>query len=866
LSSSDISHAGKAVSAAGRAGSGLPVILRLAARELRGGVQGFVVFLLCLALGVAAIASVGSLARGLTEGLAREGRSILGGDAAFTLLHREAAPSERAVLASRGQVSGVATLRAMARAESGDATLVELKAVDRAWPLIGSATLDPSAPLADSLAARDGVWGAAVDPALLVRFGLEIGGRFSIGTATFEARSKVTAEPDRLSDGVGFGPRVLISDEALRASGLIQPGSLVKWSYRVASPGAASDDAGVKRLIDDVEREAKGAGFEARSRLNAAPQLERNVNRFTQFLTIVGLTALVVGGVGVANAVSAFVDRKRETIAVLKSVGASGGAVFLIHFAQVAALGAIGIAIGLAIGAALPFAAVAALQSVLPLPLAPAIYPDALALAACYGALTACAFAFWPLGRAHDIPVASLFRDQIAPDRRTPRLAYLAATALAAAALAGLAVYAAYDRRIAIIFVGAAIATFLALRLVATLIMWAAARAPRPKRTELKLALANIHRPGSLTPSVVLSLGLGLVLLVSLTLIDASIRRQLSNELPQKAPAFFFLDIPSSERDRFSALVRQEAPDSKLESVPMLRGSFVSIKGVEVDQVSADPEYRWALRGDRGVTFATTVPEGSTVIEGEWWAPDHQGDVLVSFDQRLGKALGLSIGDEIGVNVLGRVITAKVANFREIAWETLGINFFMVFSPNAFAGAPYMNLATLSFPDGGSDAQEFALMRDLTRAFPSITAIRVKDALTSINEVVGSLALAIRVASGVTLIASVLVLAGALAAGHRRRVYEAVVLKTLGATRRRLLTAFAAEYALLGLVTAAFGLIVGSLAAWGVTTGIMRIDFTFDVVGAGLAALGALTLTIVLGLVGTWRVLGEKPARHLRNL
>ena len=869
MASTHASSAGEASAARSRPGPHrppLPVVLRLAARELRGGVRGFAVFLLCLALGVAAIASVGSLARSLTEGLSREGRAILGGDAAFALVHREASADERALLESKGRVSSIATLRAMARAPSGDAALVELKAVDGGWPLVGAAGLDPVVPLGDALAERDGVWGAAVDPALLARLELKPGDRFAIGSADFEVRTRLTSEPDRLSGGVGFGPRVVIGEAALRASGLIQPGSLVRWTYRVALPDGARGDQAVRDLVTAVEREAPDTGFEARSRLNAAPQLERNVGRFTEFLTIVGLAALVVGGVGVANAVSSFVERKRATIAILKSVGASGRTVFLIHLAEVAALGALGTALGLAVGAALPFGAVAALREIVPLPLAPSLYPRELALAFAYGALTTLAFAVWPLGRAHDVPVAALFREHVAPERRLPRPAYMAATAAFAAGLAALAVFAAYDRRIALIFVAAAIAAFVALRLVAWGIMWGAARLPRPRRIELKLALANIHRPGALTPSVVLSLGLGLVLLVTLTLIDASIRRQIANELPARAPSFFFLDIPSGDRDRFAQLIRQDAPGATMESVPMLRGSFASIKGTPAEELKVDPEYRWALRGDRGVTFAADVPKGSSVVEGEWWPADYAGEPLVSFDEKLGKALGLRIGDEIAVNVLGRAITAKVANFRKIAWETLGINFFMVFSPNAFAGAPYMNLATVSFPGGGSDAQEFALLREATGAFPSITAIRVKDALSSLSEVIGNLALAIRAASGVTLAASVLVLAGALAAGHRRRVYEAVILKTLGATRKRLLSAFAAEYAFLGLITAAFGLAVGSLAAWGVTEGVMGLDFAFDPLGAGLAALGALALTIVLGLAGTWRILGEKPARHLRNM
>lgn len=844
----------------------LPVILRIAARELRGGAKGFFVFLACLALGVAAIAGVGSLARGLTEGMAREGRAILGGDASFSVHHQEASRAHRALLEQKGRVSEVATLRAMARAPSGDATLVELKAVDRAWPLVGEAVIEPKLPLSDVTAEKDGRFGAAVDPAVLSRFGLKLGDRLTVGTTEFDIRATLTREPDRLSEGLGFGPRMIVSDEALKRSGLVQPGSLVRYSYRVALPATADGDDATRALVADVEKQAPDAGFSSRSRFNAAPQLERNIGRFTEFLTIVGLTALVVGGVGVANAVAAFVERKRATIAILKAVGASGRTVFLIHLTEVAAIALVGIAIGLAIGAAIPFAAVAALEAALPLPIEASIYPRELLLALAYGALTALAFAVWPLGRAHDVPVAALFRDAVAPERRYPRAVYVIATVALAAALCWLAVAASYDQRIAKTFVAAAAGTFLALRFVASGIMWLAARTPRPKRTELRLALANVHRPGALTPSVVLSLGLGLVLLVTLTLIDSSIRHQLAKELPQKAPAFFFLDIPGAEKDAFAKLVQAKEPQAELAMVPMLRGSFSTLRGEPLSETKVDPEFRWALRGDRGVTFAEDPPEGSRVIEGEWWPKDYAGEPLVSFDQRLGKALGLKIGDEVGVNVLGRTITAKVANFREIDWESLGINFFMVFSPNAFRGAPYMNLATVSFPDGAADAREFELLRDATKAFPSITAIRVKDALTTVSAVVENLAFAIRVASGVTLLASVLVLAGALAAGHRRRVYEAVVLKTLGATRGRLIAAFAAEYAILGLVTAAFGLVVGSLAAWGVTTQIMKVTYVFDPAGAALISAGALVATIAIGLIGTWRVLGEKPARHLRSL
>lgn len=843
---------------------GLRLALAFAARELRGGVSGFRVFLACLALGVAAIAGIGGLSAALSDGLKAEGRNILGGDLAFTLTQQEATPQERARLAALGAVSEMARMRAMVRGGEGEATMSELRAVDAAYPLAGSVTVDGADGLADALAERDGVHGLAADPALLDRLGIAPGDRVRIGNGTYELRATIASASDALAGGIGFGPNVLLSHEAMRATGLIQPGSLVTWTYRVALPAMVSDDE-LDRIAASVTDAFPDAGWRVRTRANASPQLERNVARFTQFLTLVGLTALVVGGVGVANAVAGFVDRKRESIAALKCLGATGGFVVGMHLLQVLALGLLAVGIGLAIGMALPYAAVWGLGDLLPIAIDARPDPLTLALAAAYGLLTALAFALWPLGRAHDVPVSALFREQVERSHARPRLRYLIWAGTAIAVLVGLAIITAYERRIALAFVIASTCAFLVLRVVAWAIMALARRSPRPRRTEWRLALVNLHRPGALTPSVVISLGLGLTLLVTLTLIDGSIRRQLTEALPERAPSFFFLDVPSSEAERFDAFLKERVPGGEIERVPMLRGTVKSLRGIAASDYPAPPQAEWVLRGDRGITFASAPPEGSAVVEGDWWPADHDGPPLVSFEAELAGDLGLAIGDTIEVNVLGRPVTATIANLRKVEWESLGINFVMVFSPDTFRGAPFNYLATLGYDDTNGEAGR-GLVRDVADAFPEVTAIRVKEALETVDALMRDLAAGIRAASGITLVASVLVLAGALAAGHRHRIYDAVILKTLGATRRRLLAAFSLEYLLLGLVTALFGVLAGTAAAWAIVTHMMRFAFLFDAAGAVTVAAAALVLTVTLGLAGTWRVLGEKPARHLRNL
>jgi len=853
--------------------SGVLLVPRFALRSLRGGLRGFAVFIGCIAVGVGAIAGVSSFARSLGDGLAREGRVILGGDVAFSLIHREVSAAERAFLESYGRVSVAATMRAMAGTSSGERALVELKVVDGAYPLFGAVGLEPAGDLRAVLAERDGVYGAAVDPALLARLNLERGAQVTVGTAKIELRAVLKNEPDKLAGGLAFGPRLLISEAALRATGLLQPGSLVRWHYRLelhrdaanarAAPAvAAATDA----VVAASQAQFPDAGWEVRTRANASPALGRNIERFTQYLTLVGLTALLVGGVGVANAVKHYLDRRRETIATLKSLGATGGRIFAIYLTEVMLLAAIGTVIGLIIGLALPFAIAYALGGVIPLPIEPALHPGEAIFAVGYGFLTALAFALWPLGRAHDVPVSALYRDAVAPERRLPRKRYIALAVLVVALLAAMAVGLAYDRKIAAIFVAAAAVVFLALRLVATGIMALARRVPRPRSALLRLVLANIHRPGALTPSVVLSLGLGLALLVTLLEIDGNLRRQFIAALPDKAPSVFFVDIQDADAARFDDFAKTNAPDARYERVPMLRGRMVSLHGVNVEDLKASPNASWALQGDRGITYADKIPDGSRLIAGEWWKPDYQGPPLVSFDDKIASGLGLKVGDSVVINVLGRNITATVANLRSVDWQSLGINFVMIFSPNTMRGAPHAHIATFTYPGGSTVEQEIALLKAAARDFPTVTAVRVREALEAVAKLVFDLTLAIRGASSVTLIAAVLVLAGALATGHRHRVYDAVVLKMLGATRKRLIAAYVLEYLLIGVATALVGVAAGSLAAMLVMTEVMNLSFSWLPVPSVIAALAALALTIAFGLVGTFTALGQKPAPVLRHL
>ncbi len=704
-----------------------------------------------------------------------------------------------------------------------------------------------------------------VDPLLLARLDVKLGDAVMIGNARVALRAKLQSEPDKLAGGVGFGPRVLMSRETLALTGLATPGAIVRHVTRVTLPGEPAD-AAAKALVSDADAAFPQAGWETRTRDAVSPQFSRNLDRFAQLLTLVALTALVAGGAGVANAVQAFVERKRTQFAVLKALGASGSRVFAIALAQVTAAAAFAIAIGLLLGALIPWSAAQALREVAELPVSAALDARGALLGALYGLLVTLIFALVPLGRAHEIPVAALLRDD---PRGVRLLRYRMAAVAAATALALLVVLTSSDLKLGAAYVGAAAGAFALLRAAAWATMRIARALPRPADARLRLALANIWRPRSLTPALVISIGLTQTLLVALALVEGSIHQELARADTGEIPNFFFIDAPKAQAQAFNAFLLEQAPEAKIEHVPMMRGRIVELKGVPVEKITVADDAKWALEGDRGVTFSPSVPTNSELVEGAWWPGDYDGPPLVSLEQRVAEGLGVSIGDEIKVNVLGRDTVAKIASLRKVDWRSFGINFVLVFSPNAFAKAPYMELFTVAYgaPSiAARDAMDARLAREAAKRFPMIVSVRVKEALAAIDKIAGQLALAARAAAAVAVVTAILALASAVVSGQRARLHDAVVLKTLGATRPWLATAYGLEFGLVGLVASLFAIAAGAAGAFAMTRFVMKIDFAFPLGVVAATTLATLLATIGLGLAGTWRVLSRRPGPELREL
>ncbi len=839
----------------------MPVAMRIARRELRGGLRNFRIFLACLTLGIAAIAAVGSVRSSIEQGLTREGAVILGGDAEMEFTYRFASDAEKAWMAAKSRrASEIVDFRSMAVVERGGKTergLTQIKAVDGIYPIYGAVELEPAQPLATAFARVDGVPGAIMHPLLIDRLGLAIGDVFRLGTQDFRLAAALLREPDSASMGFGLGPRTIVLTADLAQSGLIGPGSLFETQYRLA----LDKNADLAALEVEANSMFRDTGLHWRDSRNGAPGVERFVERIASFLVLVGLAGLAVGGIGVSSAVRTYLETKTATIATLKTLGAETRVIFWVYFLQIGALAIVGITLGLVLGAILPFLFAPIIAAQLPLPAEITVHWAPLAEAGLYGVLTALIFTLWPIARTGEIRPAALFRDAISRRRFWPSWPYILVTLVLLGLLAAVALWYAAVPWLAMWTFGGILAALVVLVIAASLIRRVAGRLARAKmmrgRTALRLALGAVGGPASEATPVILSLGLGLSVLAAIGQIDANLRGAISDELPDVAPSFFFVDIQNDQIEGFLDRTRNDSAVSRVDTAPMLRGVITEINGQPAREVAGD---HWVISGDRGITYAAALPDKTIITKGEWWPEDYAGPPLVSFAEEEATELGLHVGDRITVNILGRDIDATIASFRVVDFSNAGIGFVLTMNPSAVAGAPHTHIATVY----ADEVAEAAILRDVGDAYPNVTAIRVRDAIEQVAGALRGLAAATSYGALATLITGFVVLIGAAAAGERAREYEAALLKTLGAARAKILLSFALRAGMMGAAAGLVAIFAGGVAGWAVMRFVMETSFHFEPVSAIVIVVGGALVTLMAGLGFALRPLAAAPASILR--
>lgn len=831
--------------------------LKLAARELRSGVRGFRIFLACLALGVAAIAAAGSTAEAFRQGLSSQAREILGGDLSFSVENRDFTAAERAAFDHLGVTTYTAGARAMAEAPGGDRRLISLRGVDARFPLAGKVKLDGAPSVAAALADRDGVPGAAVEPALLDRLHLKLGDRFQAGPVTLAARAVLVSEPDGLSRGFSLGPRVMIRREVLERSGLLAPGGLSARTVRIALP-AGQDPRAVGKA---TTARFPDAGLQVRDRLDAAPGARRLIDQLEYFLGFIGLASLVAGGLGVAGAVGAYLATREPSIAVLKALGADGALIRNLYLIQIGLLAALGVAIGLAVGAVAPLILGQLAGSSLPIPALFAVYPWPLAKAGLFGLLAAAAFSLIPLARARRTPPSALFRRSLGG--RIPLGLETLGAVLAGAGLAVLAVATAPTPMAAGIMIAGVAVSFGLLWALGRLAAWGAGRVRRLASGPAKLGLANLAGPRSAARTASPAIGLGVALLACVVLIQSALLAQVTSVAPRTAPAMVFTEIPGDQAAAFDVEVARAmgplTPQTYLR-MPFATGRISGLKGRPVNPQAIKPGQRWAFDNDIGLSLLAGEPTDAGTVAGRWWKPGYAGPPLLALNAEIADAAGLKIGDTVTLSILGRDIDAKVAVLRKIEFGGFGPNFNLILNTKALEGADLRNVAIARL----DKVREAALTRRLGTSFPGVNVISVREQLDAAAALFDRLALAVRGAAAVAGLAGLLVLAGAIAAGARARAREAATLKVLGATRGQILAAYAIEYGAVGLIAGAAGVALGFAAAWPVVVKVFEASWSVDWGGVMALLAGAAGLSMAGGLLAAALALAQRPAPVLR--
>lgn len=825
----------------------------IARRELRGGLRGFVVFLACLALGVAAIAGVGMVRAAIEAGLTEQGSTLLGGDAQVEFTYRFANIEERAYLESISEkLSEIVDFRSMAVTE-GAQVLVAVKAVDAAYPLLGAVQIEGAVDLPTAFAGA--VPGAVIDGVLADQLGLNLGDRFKLGTQEFRLSARLVREPDSATGGMSIAPRVIVLRADLAKSGLLGPGTLFDTAYRLI----LRQDTDLDTAKDQLLEKFPDAGLRWQDSRRPAPSVARFVDQMGNFLILVGLAGLAVGGVGVAAAVRSYLEAKISTIATLRTLGATGGLIFQTYFLQIALLAGVGVMLGLALGVGVPILFSAQIAAALPFPADIGFAPRPVLEAAFYGMTSAFLFALWPLARSEDVRAAALYRGGVTEG--WPRLRYIMALLILVMILVGGAVALSGNWKLTLGMAGGVLGSLVILALAAKLLSWAVKRAARSPllqgRVAMRAALAAISAPRAETLQVILALGLGLTVLAAVGQIDYNLRAAIARDLPTRAPSYFFVDIQPDQIDGFRAKLAENKGVSRVESAPMLRGIITQINGQDAKTVAGN---HWVLQGDRGVTYASDIPNGTKVTDGTWWPKDYTGAAQISFAATEAKEMGLKLGDTMTVNILGRDILATITSFREVDFSSAGMGFVMTMNAAAVQSAPHSFISTVY----ATPESEAGILRDLAKAYPNVTAIGIKAAIARVAEALGAIAQATTLAALATLATGFVVLIGAAASGEAARVYEAAILKVLGASRVRILASFALRAALTGAAAGIVAIGAGALGAWAVMHFVMEATYGFEPVSALAVVLGGIFATLLAGLVFVLRPLSRRPAGVLR--
>lgn len=837
-------------------------LARMAVREARSGWRRLLFFLLSIAVGVGALVGIASFSANLEQAVRREARTLMAADLEVAS-NQPLADGPRAAIAAWAaqgvRAAELAELPSMAATiDAARTQLVEIKGVSPGYPFYGELVTEPAAPLEQLLAGGRVV----VEEALLLQLGLAVGEEIKLGSRSFAIAAILRREPDRIGGAFSLGPRVLMALEDVHATGLVTIGSRVRHRVLLAVP-AGVDAAEVESSLTAA---VPAERVQVRGFAEAQPTLRLFLARMGDFLRLATLVTLVLGGLGVAQSVRVFLQQKRDTIAVLKVLGATTREVTLIYVIQCMGLALLGGLLGLGLGALIQAALPGVVGQVVPVEVTLGLVPAAAAQGLAVGLITALLFALLPLLAIRGVsPARILRRDEEATPSARDRRARALAVLVLGGGLVALAAWLAGSWRLGSMFVGGLAAASLLLSAAAAGTLALLRRLPRARGLALRQGLGNLGRPGSQAVAVVVSLGLGVAVIAQIQLVQSGLLARVADDAPADAPNFFFIGILPDQVDRFREILAAHDAAAGAQLVPIVQARLASLAGREVAgmQFADEAEERFYTR-EFAVTWLADLPDGNVVVDGAWWTAEEAArEAWVSVEESLIQRLDVGVGDEVVFDIQGVRVATRVTSARSVDWGRLQTNFFFILTQRALTGAPAAWVATAR-SQPGPEARR-ALQAAVVGALPNVTAIDAAEVIARVQTMVDRVAGVIRFMAGASVLAGVVILGGSIAATRFRRVREAAIFKALGATRGVLLRALAVEYAVLGLVSGVVGTGVGAALAWGVLTLVMRVPWSAPPALLWMLPLATAVLTLLVGLVALLGVIAEKPLAVLRD-
>ncbi len=828
-------------------------------RDLRGAskIRSLWVFCACLILGIALIAVCGSLLQIVRDGFTAQQRYLFGGDLKISQ-RQDISSTQRQWLAQNAQVSRLLELRTMLGTPDGDFSVVELQSVDDAYPLYGQVLLQPDITLQQAVnQSADGIWGAAFDPALIEQMSLQVGQLVTIGDLQLELRAVIMQQPDRSLTADFRGPPVIIDERALQLSGLLSPTSLIDYDYRIRTE--ADPDSWREQLRGEFPQ----ASWEVQTVNERGEFVGRRLDQVASVLLLIGFSTLLIGGLGVANSVNAYLQSKLGTLATLQSLGARAPQVAGVYTGQVALLATLASTIGATTGSALAWLAALSLADKLPInPEFNALLLPTL-LAITLGVCTALVFALPTLGRTLSLPTATLIRGATRTPGRLPR-GYVIATAATCLLACVLLLWFIPEPAVAAAFLGCIILLLVLLECMVRLIQLTGKKLAHSRLLDgqfsWRLAAASLYRPsGSLRP-MLLSLGTALTLLVISALVIASTYRILADTVPQRAPALVFYDLQKTDLQAFDSTVSNLNGYQQHAVAPLVLGRLTQVNGEALSD-SSIAERALEANDEHKLSYRQSSIDNTSVDRGAWWPNDYSGPTLVAMEDREADQLGLSVGDKLQFTIMEKTIDATLtAIYSQARFET---SFWLeaVFTNDVLDPFIARHIGSVYLDTDHDVAAQSALAEE----FPGVVTIRTAKVLAASRSILKSAGLAMMLIAGVSLAASILVMASVVAVNRQRQVYEASVLHAIGTRMGVVIKSVAYEYTLLAIVLSLFAMTAGGALAQLLLHYWLKIDSTGSAWAGVVVALVASVLCLFAGAVWLMRTLSATPAILLKR-